>query len=115
MWGGGMRQVGLLAAAADFALEHNFSKLEGDHQKSQKLASVINNCSKLSIDLDTVETNIVIFDVLEESGSDALAKLEKEGIRMVQFGPNTIRCTFHYQITVTDLEEVIRTIKKLFG
>jgi threonine aldolase len=115
MWGGGMRQVGLLAAAADFALEHNFSKLEGDHQKAQKLASVINDCSKLSIALDTVETNIVIFDVLEESASDGLAKLEKEGIRMVQFGPNTVRCTFHYQITTTDLEEVIKTIKKLFG
>ena len=115
MWGGGMRQVGLLASAADFALEHNFSKLEGDHQKAQKLASVIDDCSKLSIDLDTVETNIVIFDVLEESASAALAKLEREGIRMVQFGPNTIRCTFHFQITTTDLEGVIKTIKKLFG
>jgi len=115
MWGGGMRQVGLLAAAAEFALDHNFSKLEGDHKKAKELAHVIDECSKLSIDIDSVETNIVIFDVLDESASDALAKLVDNGIRMVQFGPNTIRCTFHYQITNEDLKEVIRTMKKLFG
>jgi threonine aldolase len=115
MWGGGMRQVGLLAAAADFALQNNFSKLVEDHQKAQELAKVISECSKLSIDLDTVETNIVIFDVLEENASSALKKLEDKGVRMVQFGPNTIRCTFHYQITNDELDLVNKTLRELFG
>jgi len=77
MWGGGMRQVGLLAAAA-------------------------------------VETNIVIFDVRNESALEALAKLEEKGIRMVPFGPNTIRATFHYQIMDAELQKVVDSVKELF-
>tara|TARA_R110002126_G_scaffold120282_4_gene261473 strand:- start:176 stop:1195 length:1020 start_codon:yes stop_codon:yes gene_type:complete len=115
MWGGGMRQVGLLAAAADFALEHNFSKLKKDHRRAKELAGAIHSCSLLSIDLKSVETNIVIFDVLNESASDALAKLENKGIKMVQFGPKTIRATFHFEIGDNELEVVSGVVKKLFG
>lgn len=115
MWGGGMRQVGLLAAAADFALDENYSKLKKDHSRAKQLATVIDSCAQLSIELESVETNIVIFDVLEESASDALTKLEDNGIRMVQFGPNTIRATFHYQITSEELDTVKETFKILFG
>ena len=114
MWGGGMRQVGLLAAAADFAVEHNFSKLEDDHRRAKELAKAINSCSQLSIDLESVETNIVIFDIVNESAADALAKLEESGVLMVPFGPNTIRATFHYQITNEELKEVTEALKKLF-
>ena len=114
MWGGGMRQVGLLAAAADFALEHNFSKLEDDHRRAKELAEAINLCSQLSIELESVETNIVIFDIENESAISALAKLEEKGVRMVPFGPNTIRATFHYQITNEELKEVIAVLVKLF-
>lgn len=115
MWGGGMRQVGLLAAAADFALDNNFSKLEKDHERAKQLATVIDGCSSLSIDLSSVETNIVIFDVRNESAVEALAKLEEKGVRMVPFGPNTIRATFHYQIGDEEVEKVMKTFKKLFN
>tara|TARA_R110001599_G_scaffold1889_1_gene9528 strand:- start:69262 stop:70281 length:1020 start_codon:yes stop_codon:yes gene_type:complete len=114
MWGGGMRQVGLLAAAADFALENNFSTLQKDHEKAKMLATVIGTCKDLSIDPDSVETNIVIFDVNNGSAADALAKLEKKGVRMVPFGPNTVRATFHYQIGINDLEKVKSIMKELF-
>jgi len=115
MWGGGMRQVGLLAAAADFALNNNFSKLKEDHLRAKELAGVIDSCSQLSIDLKSVETNIVIFDVENETAVSALKKLEREGIRMVPFGPKTIRATFHYQIEDKQLEKVMSKMKKLFG
>jgi len=115
MWGGGMRQVGLLAAAADFALENNYEKLKQDHIRAKQLAAVINTCSMLSIDTESVETNIVIFDVENETAVSALEKLEIEGIRMVPFGPKTIRATFHYQIEDKQLEKVMGKMKNLFG
>lgn len=115
MWGGGMRQVGLLAAAADFALDNNFSKLKEDHRRAKELAGVIDSCSQLSIDLESVETNIVIFDVINNSATEALSKLEKEGVRMVPFGPNTIRTTFHYQIGDRELKTVMGVMRKIFG
>ena len=109
-----MRQVGLLAAAADFAIENNFSKLKEDHRRAKELAKVINTCSQLSIDTESVETNIVIFDVRNESAVSALEKLEEQGIRMVPFGPNTIRATFHYQIGDRELQKVVDSVKELF-
>ncbi|MEO9887100.1 MAG: GntG family PLP-dependent aldolase [Balneola sp.] len=115
MWGGGMRQVGLLAAAADFALENNYEKLKQDHIRAKQLAAVINTCSMLSINTESVETNIVIFDVENETAVSALEKLEIEGIRMVPFGPKTIRATFHYQIEDKQLEKVMGKMKRLFG
>ena len=109
-----MRQVGLLAAAADFALDNNFSKLKKDHERAKQLAEAVDGCSKLSIDLNSVETNIVIFDVRNESAVEALARLEKKGVRMVPFGPNTIRATFHYQIGDVELQKVVDSVKELF-
>lgn len=114
MWGGGMRQVGLLAAAADFALDNNFSKLKKDHERAKQLAEAVDGCSNLSIDLNSVETNIVIFDVKNESAVEALARLEEKGVRMVPFGPNTIRATFHYQIGDAELQKVVDSMKELF-
>lgn len=114
MWGGGMRQVGLLAAAADFALDTNFTKLQKDHERAKQLAEAVDGCSNLSIDLRSVETNIVIFDVRNESAVEALAKLEEKGVRMVPFGPNTIRATFHYQIGDAELQKVVDSVKELF-
>lgn len=114
MLGAGMRQVGLLAAAADYAIEHHWAKLKHDHMRAQRLAEIVDSCSKLSIDPDTVETNIVIFDLLEETAESALQKLEEEGIRMVAFGPKTLRATFHHHITDEDVSQVKQVLKRLF-
>lgn len=115
MWGGGMRQIGMLAAAADYALNYHYPQLEEDHRRARELAETIDNCEMLSIDLDSVETNILIFDVLDGSAESAVEKLEKEGIRLVPFGPRTLRATFHFQITDQDLEEVKTVFCRLFN
>lgn len=115
MWGGGMRQVGLLAAAADFAVEQHWPLLEIDHQRARKFAEVVDNCSKLSIDLDTVESNIVIFDIKEGSAIEAITLLAEEGVQMVPFGPKTIRATFHFQITESQFERLNDITLQLFS
>lgn len=111
MWGGGMRQLGLLAAAADYALDNNSTKLKEDHRRAKELAEAIDKCSQLSVDIDSVETNIVIFEVLNETVVSALEKLEAEEVLMVPFGPNTIRATFHFEIGDEELEKVKNAIK----
>jgi threonine aldolase len=115
MWGGGMRQVGLLAAAADYAVENHWPLLAEDHRRAKLFAKAVSNCSKLEIDTESVESNIVIFDVKDGDAGDALSKFEKEGIRLVPFGPKTIRATFHFQLTDTQFTRLLETTGEIFG
>ncbi len=114
MWGGGMRQIGILAAAADYALEYHYPLLEDDHRRAAELASTIEECEGLSIDSSSVETNILIFDVKDESAESAIAKLGDRDIQLVPFGPKTLRATFHFEITDEDLKEVQTAFRELF-
>jgi threonine aldolase len=115
MLGGGMRQIGILAAAADYAVDHHLPKLAEDHKRARKFAEMVSECSKLNIDLNRVETNIVIFDVLDETAESALKKLQDNDIFMAPFGPKTIRATFHLQIGDDNLNKVIESLQKLFN
>lgn len=115
MLGGGMRQVGLLAAAADYAVEHHRSLLKEDHRRARILAETINNCSKLSIDLDSVETNILIFDVREGDANQAVNQLKENDILLSPFGPKTLRATFHFQIDDEDSHQTQKAFTDLFG
>jgi threonine aldolase len=114
MWGGGMRQIGMLAAAADYAVGHHLENLKEDHRRARELAEVINRCPGLTIDLGSVETNILIFDVKEMSAREAVKKLANNGIKLVPFGPKTLRATFHFQITDEDLNKVKSVFNQLF-
>jgi threonine aldolase len=115
MLGGGMRQIGLLAAAADYAIEHHWPLLKEDHRRAKALAKTVCECSLLSIDPDTVETNIVIFDVEGETAVEAAQKLHDEGVMLVPFGPQTLRATFHFHITDEELENVQSVFNRLYG
>lgn len=115
MWGGGMRQIGILAAAADHGIEHHFLLLEEDHRRARELAGTIDECDNLSIDMDSVETNILIFDVEEMMAQSAVEKLEDEDILLVPFGPQTLRATFHFQITDEDLDKVQSVFRRTFN
>lgn len=115
MWGGGMRQIGILASAADYAIDYHYPLLKEDHRRARELASIIDKCSGLSIDTDSVETNILIFDVEEMTAETAVQQLEEKGIQLVPFGPQTLRATFHFEITDEDLEEVKTVLIDIFG
>jgi threonine aldolase len=115
MWGGGMRQIGLLAAAADYGIEYHYPLLKDDHRRAQELAQTIDGCNMLSIDMDSVETNILIFDIKNESAQWAVEKLEEKEIRIVPFGPQTLRATFHFQITDEDLAQVQSAFVEVFN
>ncbi|MDZ7715604.1 MAG: GntG family PLP-dependent aldolase [Balneolaceae bacterium] len=115
MLGGGMRQVGILAAAADYAVENHFSLLKEDHRRAKELAHAINECEGLTIDLESVESNIIIFKVDNGEVDSALTQLEDQGVRMVPFGSGNIRATMHFQVTDADLKIAQKAIKHIFG
>ncbi len=110
MWGGGMRQVGLLAAAADYAVQNHLSLLKSDHRRARRLAEAIAENPVFEIDLSTIETNIILFNVKNGTAEEALKKFTEAGVGMVPFGPKTIRATFHFQVGDEDLEKIIKVI-----
>lgn len=115
MWGGGMRQVGILAAAADYALDHVWPLLREDHRRAYQFAESIKKASGLDIDLNNVETNIVIFRVLDGNVDRVLTTFEKHGIGMTRFGADVIRATFHYQIDDQHLAHILHVLKGEFA
>ncbi len=116
LFGGGMRQVGILAAAGLFALEHNFSRLVEDHANAGHLASGLANLQGLQVDLDSVQTNIVIAD-LKPSGKtvpDVVARLKEEGVRVVPFGPTRIRAVCHLDVNREDINTALEIFRRHF-
>ncbi len=114
MWGGGMRQIGILAAAADYAIDNHYPLLKEDHRRARELAETIQECKNLAIDMESVETNILIFDVKNISAQEAVERLTGEGVKAVPFGPQTLRATFHFQTSDEDLKKVKTAFRSLF-
>lgn len=113
MWGGGMRQVGFLAAAADYAVTNHRKWMADDHRRAKELALAISEMDSFSIKFESVETNIVLFDTLQQNAQEVLEKLALEGVGMVPFGPNTIRATFHFQVNDRDVQQTIKILKNI--
>jgi threonine aldolase len=105
--GGGMRQAGVLAAAALYALEHHVDRLKEDHANAKRLAEIIEKTDGLKIQ-QPVETNIVIFRVDESAYSvDAFLQLLREaGVLAVPFGPLLVRMVTHLDVNADDVERV---------
>jgi threonine aldolase len=113
MWGGGMRQAGLLAAASQYAVDHHRDYLKEDHRRAKELAFAISEMDSFSIDPATVESNIVLFDTVTQQSAVVVEKLRDMGVGMVSFGPNTIRATFHFQVDDDDLEKTIQILNNI--
>lgn len=113
-FGGGMRQAGILAAAAIYAIDHNFERLAEDHKRAKILGEYISTLPELEIDLDTVQTNIIIFDVRNTglSGQQFINMISREGVQMIAFAESKIRAVTNLHISDADIEETISAIKK---
>lgn len=104
--GGGMRQAGVLAAAGLIALEQMPARLPEDHANARLLAEAVAQSAAVEIDLDAVETNIVIFSLRD--GSDAatmVAKLRAHDVWASAIGPHSIRFVTHFDVTREQCEE----------
>jgi threonine aldolase len=103
--GGGMRQSGILAAAALYALDHNIERMRDDHANAKRVASFVEQVRGLSI-LFPVETNIVVARVDESviKAEAVLAQLKERGVLAVPFGAARVRMVTHLDVSADDVE-----------
>ena len=113
-WGGGMRQVGILAAAGLYALKNNIDRLEEDHQKAKIIATAINELPSLEIDLNTVQTNIVIFRSKVLSVEESIKRCKKNGLLISEGKVGYLRAITHLDVSFDDTSKAIEIIKSVF-
>jgi len=116
IFGGGMRQAGIIAAGALYAVQNNIPRLIEDHQKARLMAEALHSSPHFHIDLDTVQTNIVIFKVVSEKyqASDIVELMKKENILMLEiFSEEKIRAVCHLDVSFDMMAKVVEIIQKL--
>jgi threonine aldolase len=113
-WGGGMRQAGILAAAGLYALLNNIERLKEDHLNAKYLAQKISDHPNLQIDIDSVQTNIVLFKPLKLSVEEGIRKCREEGLLLSVGKVDLIRAVTHLNISHNDIKKAVDIIIKVF-
>jgi len=113
--GGGMRQVGILAAAGLIALEEGPKRLQEDHKNAHRLAEGLAEIGGVDIDLDSVQTNIVVFDISGTgiTSPQLCGRLKEKNVLAVGIDDQTMRMVTHLDITAEDIESVLGSIREL--
>jgi len=112
--GGGMRQVGVLAAAGLYAVKTNIARMAEDHENARFLATELAGIEALRIDMNRVQTNIVLVDIVSGSTAEEVLNLMREvGVLAVPFGPKTIRLVTHLDVTRADCENAVGRLTEL--
>ena len=112
LFGGAMRQAGIVAAAGVYALDHHVARLSDDHARARRLAEGL-VAAGVAVDLERVETNFVQIDLvlLELDRDEALGKLRKAGVGLsATIHPTVIRAVTHLEITDDDIEQAAGSI-----
>jgi len=108
--GGGMRQIGFMAAAGLYALDHHIDRMAIDHQKAKELATYLQQNDQVE-SVEPVETNIIIFSLGGEvQNNDFVVQLERAGIKYSDMGNGKLRLVTHYDYTDEMHEHVKRVI-----
>jgi threonine aldolase len=116
MFGGGMRQAGIIAAAGIYALDHHIERLRKDHENAKRLALGLKEIKGLSIHPEQVETNIIIFDI-EGAGKTALQvrdEMKKEEVLIHALGKTQIRLVTHLDVSREDMDVALEAFRKTF-
>jgi len=110
--GGGMRQAGMLAAAALYGLNNNVDRLADDHANAQRLARGIAKIDGLDARPQDADTNLVFFDVEQSLGTAArfVEELARHDLQMLATGPQTVRASLHLDIGTKDVERALEII-----
>lgn len=110
--GGGMRQAGILAAAALYALEHHVDRLAEDHAKAQVIADAVRQTDGLQLAFETVDTNLVVFDIVAKHGTaaDFCDSLRGQGVRMLPVAAQRVRAVTHLDVTMDQCREAAEIV-----
>ena len=113
MLGGGMRQVGILAAGALYALEHQRSRLADDHANARALAQGLARLPGIELDPTTVQTNIVFFNVKTVQAKELVQRLDQAGVRMLALGPASIRAVTNLMVTAEEIPKAVEIVGRI--
>ncbi|KFN12073.1 L-allo-threonine aldolase [Bacillus pseudomycoides] len=115
MLGGSMRQAGIIASAGIVALNEMVDRLAEDHTNAQYFAEGLEKIPGISIDLNSIHTNIIIFElkVNELTLNDFIQKAHQQGVNISEFGHGRIRAVTHAGITKKDLDQALQVISDI--
>jgi threonine aldolase len=113
MYGGGLRQAGIIAAGALYALRNNRERLVEDHAGAARLAAGLTEMPGIDLEAALVETNIVYFDVTPMKAVEFCDRLHKAGVAMVPLGPSRVRAVTHLEISTLEIDEALKSIREV--
>jgi threonine aldolase len=111
MFGGGFRQAGMMAAAAQYAVENHRDRLAEDHETAARLAAGLAEIDGIGIDPDDVDTNIVFFEI--DNAYQVCDALQEEDVLMLPLGTDRVRAVTHLGIELPDIEKALAVISKV--
>ena len=115
MAGGAMRQAGILAAAGSYALANHVERLADDHANAHLLATELLRGDDVALDLATVQTNIVVFDLVERrgvpDGAAFVGRCRDRGVLLNAFGPRTVRAVTHLDVTAEQCRDAAKVMR----
>ena len=119
LFGGAMRQAGIIAAAGVYALEHHVERLAEDHDKARRLAQGLAQIQGISIDPETVETNLVFFEVEESTGltaSELSRRLgEGHGVRIGAIDRRRLRAVTHLDVPADGIDKALAAVRAVLA
>jgi len=112
LFGGAMRQAGIVAAAGLYALDHHVERLADDHERAKRLALGLEEAG-LAVDPERVETNFVQIDVSPSTPAEAMARLAKHGVGLsATVHPTVLRAVTHLDVDDQDIDRVLELIPR---
>jgi len=112
--GGGMRQSGILAGAAVYALDNNVERLKEDNKKAKYFAEELSKIDGIDVDLSSVQTNIVIFNSSKISKQQLINKLREKGVLISSGSYENMRAVFHLDVAEEQVEQALEIINLSF-
>jgi threonine aldolase len=114
MFGGGMRQAGIIAAAGIHALENNVDRLANDHARARRFGEAVNEMDGYSVDLSAVQTNMVYVTLTAgQDATQAVQGLAEQGVDLFDISPTSLRAVFHLHVTDEDVDAAINAFAQI--
>jgi threonine aldolase len=115
MFGGGMRQAGILAAAGIYALDHHRDRLKEDHEKARRLALGVSNLPGVVLDPGQVETNIIIFDLSnrEMTAPRLTETMKRKNVLIHAVNKTQIRLVTHLDVSFAEIEQTLKAFNQV--
>ena len=115
MVGGGMRQVGHIAAAGLIAINEQVDRLQEDHDNAKFLASQLSDLDGIEVDVTRIKTNIIFFKLTGIDGEVLLNQLEQNQIKILMTDADVFRAVLHREVSKEQVQTVVKTFQSILG